>query len=357
MNNTLISAKEIRERLLKELPKNAFKNVPEKAFLFIPLNLIVVSLIYVIYAYDLAWYWALLISIILGQTFTTLDLLAHEVMHGSVVKSKKLQDLLCYIGFYPALVTPTVWRIWHVRAHHGNTNTERDPDASINIQMYNTSWWAKLWSKLLPASKNTFAGLLYFTYWFTAHGQTMLWLNKKFDNWNFDAYGFNKRKAIIESIFIYLGWGLLIYVLGFEKSVYAVFIPMMIMNAILLMFISCQHLHLPRTETNEENHPLLNTVSMKIPKLVQLFNINFQNHVEHHLFPSMNYKYTPLVKEWLRKNMQAYYMEPSVTDSLKILFNTPRVYYDNNYLFYPNSNTDDKVDTRQIRDSILNIQQ
>lgn len=349
----LLDVVELRRRIRKDLPKEAFENVPSKALLFIPLNLLFLAAAYIAHRYDMEWYWLVAISLVLGQVFATIAFLAHDVMHGTVVKSRKLMIFIAHFGLYPFLVSPHLWRVWHVAAHHGRTNTSRDPDAIVNLDEYRAVPFARLWTKLIPCSRNPISGLIFFSYWFTAHGQHVLWFNRLYKDWDLDSYGFNRTRAIVDTVIYVLFWAAIAVWLGPYKSLFIVFIPMIVGNAILLLFIANEHTYLPRSETGKTEHPLVNTVSVRVPPIIDKLNLNFSNHVEHHLFPSMNYKYTPLVRDWLRRNMADYYLEPTLGQSLRILFGTPRVYADAHHLCYPADVECTKVDTRQISKGIL----
>lgn len=353
MEHTLPKAAELRRMIRENLPEKAFKNVPSKALLFIPLGTIVVTTIWFIHSHELVWYWLLAISVILGQVYATSAFLAHEVSHGSVVKSKNLADFIAYFGLYPFLVSPHLWRIWHVQAHHGKTNTTRDPDTIVNLEEYLATPLARLWTRFVPCSRRRIVGMLFFLYWFTLHGQNILWFHRRYRHWGFEIYAFNRYRAIADTLVYVLLWIFVWYLLGWYKGIFVVAIPMMIGNAILLSFIATEHTCLPRSQVGD-NHPLKNSVSAKVPAVIDWLNLNFSNHVEHHFFPTMNYKYTPLVRKWLRQNMQEYYLEPSLSRCISVLFNSPRIYCDDEHLCYPDDVDGSKVATDRLRALLAN---
>jgi fatty acid desaturase len=342
------SAVEIRQRIKNDLPAEAFERVPSKALLLVPLVGTVGALVYLVHRNDLSWYWLAAVSIVLGQIYATSAFLAHEISHGSVVRSKRLSDFLAYFGLYPFLVSPHLWRVWHVQAHHGRTNTERDPDVIVNLDEYRNTPLAKLWTRFVPCSRQRIAGTIFFFYWFTLHGQNILWFHRHYKHWDFNSYSFSWWRAIAETIGYLFFWVALLYTVGWYKGMFVVIIPMMIGNVILLSFIATEHTCLPRSEVGD-NHPLRNSVSARVPWLVDKLNLNFSNHVEHHLFPSMNYKHTSLVREWLRQNMKEHYLEPSLLQSFRALFGSPRIYCDNEHLCYPDDVDGTKMEIKRLR--------
>ncbi len=351
MENTILSTTEIRKQIKSDLPTQAFKRVPSKALLYIPLNLIVLASVFVAYHNSLQWYWLVMMSVLLGQVYATIAFLAHDISHGSVLKSKRWSDFLVYFGMYPFLVSPHLWRVWHVMAHHGNTNTSKDPDVIVNLEEYGSIPITRVWTEFIPCSRNPVAGVLFFLYWFTLHAQHIIWFNKHYKSWNFESYGFNKLRGIVDTLMYLVLWSVVWSLLGWYKSLFVIVLPMMIANAILLVFIATEHTCMPRSD-NGKNDPLVNTISVQIPSIMAKFNINFNNHVEHHLFPSMNYQYTPLVRKWLQENMHDQYLEPSLSRALFTLFSTPRIYAGEDILCYPEDIEGTKVNTKKTRDML-----
>ncbi|QCN99920.1 hypothetical protein D3093_32310 (plasmid) [Azospirillum argentinense] len=350
MDDTMPDIATLRRRIMADLPADAFRNVPSKALLFIPLGAIVLGAVWIAGSRDLPWYGLLALSVVLGQVYATSAFLAHEVLHGSVVKSRALANFLGYFGLYPFLVSPHLWRVWHVRAHHGNTNSSRDPDVIVNLDEYRETFLARIWTRFIPCSRQRIAGTFFFLYWFTLHGQNILWFNRHYKHWNFSDYGFRRFRASMDTLGYLLFWGGIWYILGTYNSLFIILIPMMIGNAILLAFIATEHTCLPRFPVGE-NHPLKNSVSARVPALVDKLNLNFSNHVEHHLFPTMNYSKTPLVRQWLRNNMSPHYLEPSLATCFRVLFSSPRVYCENDCLCYP-----DDLDGSKMKADLLRVQ-
>lgn len=354
MTNAMPNVSEIRRRIKADLPKQAFQRVPSKVLLFIPLNMLVLSSIYLTYYYTIQWYWLVVMSLLLGQIYATIAFLAHDVSHGSVLKSKQWSDFLVYFGMYPFLVSPHLWRVWHVQAHHGKTNSAMDPDAIVNIEEYQAVKISQIWTKLIPCSRNPISGVIFFLYWFTIHAQHIIWFNKHYKDWRFENYGFKKIKAITDTVIYLIFWAYVWSILGWYSSLFVIVLPMMIGNSILLVFIATEHTCLQRSD-NGENHPLKNSISVQIPSIFSKLNLNFNNHVEHHLFPSMNYQNTPLVRKWLRENMKDHYLEPTLTRALHVLFSTPRIYAGENYLCYPFDVNGTKIDTADTREMLAKI--
>jgi len=98
---------------------------------------------------------------------------------------------------------------------------------------------------------------------------------------------------------------------------------MMTANAIAMAYISTNHLLRPQVE---DYNVLDSSMSVTTYRLLDRLHFHFSHHVEHHLFPSMNTHYAPLVRSILRRLAGDRFLAPSHRQALMVLFRTPRVY-------------------------------
>src|SRR4051812_27467547 len=84
----------------------------------------------------------LLFALLAGQIIACLFVLAHDAAHGSLTRSSRLNRLLAYLSFLPALTNYTLWRLQHNRVHHRRPNL-----AAINS-----------WAPLSPAEYRALPG-------------------------------------------------------------------------------------------------------------------------------------------------------------------------------------------------------
>lgn len=347
----ILSLTDIKSRIKSELPEYAFKRTPNQAWLVLAFNLVVATCFYIMINNNLQWYWYILLSVILGHQYFLLGIISHDIMHGAILKNKNMRMLVSYFGFYPFLFSPRLWDAWHNKAHHGRTNTSHDPDANLTIDDFKNIPIARLANYLMPSSNNRFFGVIFYTYWFTLVSQVILWQNHHFKAWEFDRFQLDLNKARLETISYYCFWILIAYIAGPYKSLFLILIPWMVGNIIFMSFASSEHVFLPQTN---RNNPLENSASVKMPKFVDFITLNFSNHVEHHLFPSMSYLYTPLVRSWLRVNMKDVYMEPTIIETFTLVFNTPRYYATSVLLRHPYDPPERTIDTQKIRSALRN---
>lgn len=114
------------------------------------------------------------------------------------------------------------------------------------------------------------------------------------------------------------------FVIGWNDWLFVFVIPLLIANVIVSSYIATNHNLNPMVPVND---PLANSLSVTVPKWIDVLHFQFSYHVEHHIFPGMNPKYYPLVKKQiLRLWPERYHCMPFVK-ALVLLWKTPRVYY------------------------------
>jgi len=325
MTNTA-SYKTIRQQLRRELPSEVFRARPLRAFLLIPIFGSILALSAGLLLWKGPWYFMLPVAVILGQLYGMNGFLGHEVLHGSVVKSKAFQNVFGYLAFAPFLISPQLWRVWHNQIHHGHTNIgNRDPDSFGTLGRYERHPSTRVVTRLAPGSGKWYSYLFLF-YWFTFHGQIVLWVQTKF----MKAFqNFDRRRSCIESILFLAGWIAFGAFIGFEKSIYVILVPMAVSNFTLMSYIATNHFMRPQTEDND---PIANSMSVDTLPIVDFFHLNFSHHVEHHLFPKMNPYHAPKVRDWLINAVGHRYVSPPHWKAISYLYRTPRVYKDANTL-------------------------
>ena len=74
------------------------------------------------------------------------------------------------------------------------------------------------------------------------------------------------------------------------------------------------------------NDPLVNSLSVTVPRVFAKLHLNFGLHVEHHLFPSMSSHYAPLVRDELMRRWPERYQSLPMHRAMAQLGRTPRVY-------------------------------
>jgi fatty acid desaturase len=308
------------------LPKEAFKTVPSRLFGGLAYLIVIISGVLAIALSDLNLWVNLLIAAILGSSYAAMGFLGHEILHGSVVKKPWVRDFLGALAFWPLSTGPKLWQRWHNMTHHAHTqDAELDPDAWPEIErLFKSSFLRMIYR--LPFFFRAFVDFISLAITFSLHSFRM-----------FVCYikeGKSSRRAILWAQFIlpWVSWITLLFVIGVEKWIFAYLLPLLIANLIVMGYISTNHRLNPLVEIND---PLANCLTVTVPRWVDALHFNFSYHTEHHLYPGMNPKYYPLVKEYIKKFWPERYHEMSLVKALITLYKTPRVYYDKTELIDP----------------------
>jgi len=337
------SPDELRKQIRAELPADTFERQPQRALWFVPLVACAVGSIATIVVVRPAWYLALALGLLAGQCFAAMGFLAHEVLHGSVVASPRLQTLLGYLGFAPMLVSPTLWRTWHNQVHHGKTNMgNSDPDGFGTLGRYEKAPSTRFVARLAPGSRH-WASWFFFAYWFTFHGQIVLWIQSRYMK---SFARLNRRRAVIDSLVSLAVWITVAVLAGPFLAIFAVVVPIVTTNALVMTYIATNHFMRPLTA--EVNDPIANSMSVTTLRIVDRLHFNFSHHVEHHLFPKMSAKHAPRVRAWLRANEAQRYVSPAHWKAVAFLYRTPRVYLDATTLVDPDRPDETAMDTTEI---------
>jgi fatty acid desaturase len=307
-------SRSIRSQIKSALPAATFTRRPLRALL-VPVWLTVAAALGATIVLAGLPLWANLgLAVLLGNAFAVLGLTAHEVMHGTTVRNRRLQDILGWVGFLPFLVSPSLWREWHNKRHHGHANQgEHDPDSFGHVSAYGPRGDKRVIRKLLPGSRSPLSwGFL--AYWFTTHNLAILVsMSRKWE-------GFDRRPALLQTGLAALVWVGIIALTGWS-ALLVVLVPMLVGNAVMMSYIGTNHL--VRQETLK-NDPLDNAMSLRTYRWVDVMHGWFSLHVEHHLFPGMNPSQAPKVKRWLEANAAEKYVRPSHARALWYLYRTPR---------------------------------
>jgi fatty acid desaturase len=271
------------------------------------------------------WWADLGLSLFAGHAFACGAFAAHEVLHGATVRSRFLQDVLGFVGFSPFLVSPSLWREWHNRHHHAAANQRRkDPDDFGGVRRYQRGGGLAFLGTMLPGSGTWYSSFFLF-YWFTTHNlYVLLALSRRFPR-------FDRRPALIQTAAAGLLWAGVAAVSGWEL-LFTVAIPMLLGNGLVMSYIATNHFMRPETEQDDV---LENSMSVRVPWIVDALHGWFSHHVEHHLFPGLSPASAPAVRAWLEVNAADRYVAPAFIKAIWWLYRTPRPHAGPRTLVHP----------------------
>jgi fatty acid desaturase len=336
--------------LKPHLPKSAFEPARSR-LLWLPVHVAVITLGWLSVAnHWLPWPCWPLVSLLVGCSFAGLAFVAHETLHGAIVRQKTLRHLVGFLAFLPFALSPRLWVAWHNRMHHGNANRPGvDPDAYPTLLEHRQSVVVRVSTDYFGIGRGRLRGLTSLLIGFHAQSAHVLFLAWQRRYLARREFAF----ALLETLFGVALWALLLVVAGPTAFLVGYVLPALVGNAIVMGYIFTNHALSPHTEVND---PLANSLSVTVPKVVDFLTMRFGFHVEHHLFPWMSSRHAPIVRDLVRARWPERYQSMPLSQALLAVHRTPRVYEDHGTLVDPT--TGQRVRTllarvkERIKDSI-----
>ena len=301
----LKSQAEYIKEITSLLPKEAFAPASDK---LLPLFAYLLALVLLYFAFRLTeqTFVYVLLSLLLAHSLASLGFFAHDLSHRAILRKHKYRYPLEVLLFGVNLIPATYWDHLHNRTHHVHNNAVHKP---VEAPSYPEKSRAGKW-----------------------YGRLLL-LNKKSGKWNpllwlqFLAYLLGNYNAAIEAeqasqkerkasysrkqkrrISIEAGVILLLQVgiffgTGADWWVYfwAGPVAYLLTFCILMVYIFTNHTIHSVNTCQEVDDPLLTAISVEVHPVFNKLHLHFAYHTEHHLFPSLNSDYYPLVSRILKE--------------------------------------------------------
>lgn len=284
------------------LPRAAFDPAPERVWvLFLHLLIVGAGMVVSIESQHLAV--QLLLIPVIGHGMAGVTFLAHDLSHGSIIRSAKRRYPLEVLSWALIYTATTMWWKVHVKTHHLHTQTARDSDRipfqrekNLGTELFKPTyphrempWW------------NPLVGLQVALY---VVGNNLVSLRYGLDPKRPDSpyvYAYSKKdwvKVLFECVFLVGLHGAIYWAAGgFLGFLLVDLLPFCFGSSIMMAYIATNHGLNPLTETVD---PLVGSTTVEVPRLVAALHSNFAYHTEHHLFPAMDPRWYPEVGRLLR---------------------------------------------------------
>lgn len=322
-------------QLLRELrgrlPARALSPVPLR-LLWVPVHAALIAVGILVLAGGVPLWARLLLALVIGLCFAGLAFVAHEALHGALVRNPRLLRIVGLIGFSPFCLAPRLWIAWHNRVHHGSANhAGMDPDALLTLEEYRSAPGARVATDLQRLSR----GILTLLVGFSVQSAHMLLVARR------RGYltAARARAALATSALLLAGW-LSLALLGFEVLVYGYLVPLLVGNVVVMAHIMTNH---GISALDEEGDPLQSSLTVTVPRWLSFYTLDFGYHVEHHLLPGMSHRYGRDVQALLRELEPDRYQELPLGSALLRVLGAPRVYADEETLIDPRTSQRQKV--------------
>ncbi len=273
-------------------------------------------------------------AIVMANAVIVLLFCGHDLMHGSVIRDSRIIRLVTLFSQAILWMPPTLWKTLHNRVHHNQTNALNDPDRSFFYREPNVLG-KRAQDFVAPSSTVSPLGLVvgmataWVIYAYRHLAAVLIYRDEDCPHVTarFPMQPKERRTIWAElALTTLLHLGLLTY-LKFDpvKLILAYFLPIGLGYSGMIFYIYTNHLLCPITNVND---PLINSVSIKVPKLLDLLHFNFSYHTEHHIFPGLNSDYYPQVRDCLTRLYPERMSFLTARDAWRLLLDTPRHYLD-----------------------------
>lgn len=346
-NLKLIPQSEYRKVLREHLPPDCFKKDRNHALVYFVCMSLYIAGLYGIISFEF-FPLKILISFLMGIMLASLTFFLHDLFHGSIFNSKKIQYLCgLSIGLFN-LFAPLFWKRVH-NFHHARTGDLDDPDRSYTFSEKPKNILTKIAYKT-RLTKEAFHPLISFFlmstgfFWYFLNNIAGIFFPQaKVTNNKCKGVNklFNSQEKIfilaeLLAIFLFQAFLLLFVSKGnFTNYLLLSLVPVGIAHFIAMLYIHTNHFLSPLTGKIDD--PLLNSLSLKNPWFVDKIFLNFSHHTEHHLFPQMSPKHYPKVRKLLLHLYPDRFNLLPMHKAVSLLMSTPRIYKDNVYLITEDS--------------------
>lgn len=279
--NSDLNYKKIREQLSPYMEKSLFKRNPALGFLAGAVFL----LYWVIFYLGLNGSIPLIVAaLVLGAMAEFLSMANHDILHGSVFKSRSVYLPLTVGISTLTLISPDFWRYWH-DFHH--KSVDRWTASQMPYEMgYETNGY--------PAMRKMLGPFELFIY-------KVLHLTRTQIKFIFDRRYKSASNTLLKfqttwQLVIIFGVKIALFItLPLKQWLFLELGALLVQNFISNIFLVTQH----AVKLKKDN--TVQTFSLKLPVWIDIYSLYLGHHVEHHLFPNLPSHHLPKVKKIMKE--------------------------------------------------------
>jgi fatty acid desaturase len=325
---TWMTQAEYAKKLRPLLPPEAFLPDTNKLWILL-INLAIMILGWGIANHLDDWNWYFLwlylpLALVMANSVIVLLFSTHNLLHSRTVKNPWLRQVISLLGLTMLWMPPTLWKAIHNREHHNKTNSLQDPDRNyLDSQPKNWGKWIQ--NAFVPSAEvNPILLFIGMGHAWGVHAFRNLTSVLLFNNGKaeypvvaFTVSGKERRAIALELLMIVGIHASILTYLEFHpiKLLLSYFLPIWIGYAGLIFYIYTNHMLCPMTSVNDV---LINSLSIRVPKLFDLLHLNFSYLTVHHIFPGSHHN---IVSIWCQTWQS---VRCSVRTDCMVLFRRPR---------------------------------
>jgi fatty acid desaturase len=309
--------------LKRQLPPHAFDPTPARLITLTVHGLIVFTTFF-ISGHARSAFVAFFSAIIAGHSLACIGFLAHELTHGCIVKNRTVTWVAERLFWSLALVSPTMWRRAHNQTHHPHLNTPLDCDRRFQLAEKSPlrRWYVLLLyphAELVPW--NPFVWL-YMNVYFLRNTLAALVPSSIIAPFVPSL----PLAAKGDMLRVYLDLAIILSIQGLLALVGSFSIPRFLFVAgvsqvaaavVAMGYIFTNHFLNPICENAD---PLTSTTSVVVPKWLDSIHSHYSYHTEHHLFPTLNSAYYPVLSKLLEQKYPQRYQRIPIGEAWRHLW-------------------------------------
>jgi fatty acid desaturase len=311
------------------LPEGAFAPARARA-LWIPLHYTVIAVLsWALASGHVPWPLWPVVSLVIGGSMAGVTFVAHEALHGGVVRGRVLLRLIGWLGFLPFCISPQLWMAWHNRVHHNHCGQPGvDPDMYPTLDEYRSERRARVMADYFGLGRRKLRGAASLMFGLSGQSLQVMRTARRTEMMSPHLH----RRAIIEALAGVAVWAAVAALAGATAFVFIYVLPLIVANVVVMTFIVTNHNLSPLSQVND---PLVNSLSVTLPRVLEWLTLDFGFHVEHHLFPAMSHRHGRVVREVLRARFPERYQSLPLGEAIGRLHRSARVYRDATTLIDP----------------------
>lgn len=307
------------KQLKEDIPNEAYKAATYKLIpMFMHAGFVIANLCFIkAFAYHLLF--VVVCSTLIGLSIACIFLFSHELTHGTIVRSQPHLYILENFFWAFSGLPPTLWKRVHNLTHHQTMNTYDDPDRKtfksesnrIN-DIYNLIIYP---NKRIRYSVTVGFAMMFYSIkhivavFYSPENKPAIVTMRP------DYTPSEIRKIKYELMYILGFWASIIYFIHSWIGILVVLLAWITFSASTIIFIITQHLRNPVFINVPD--PLLTTTSVIIPKWLDRLIDWHSFHVEHHIFPGINFDFYPVISQKIEEKFPDKYQRLPMLQAIR----------------------------------------
>lgn len=309
------------QELSKYIPREAYQPAKHK-ILYMVMHVINILSMMMLTSVSQNMLIVILTTTLSGISCACLFLYSHELSHGTIIRKQPWAYLSKLFFWTFSGIPPTMWKNVHNLSHHRHMNTYKDPDRktfkseeNFLSRLYNFFIYP---NRVLRYSITIGFAMMFYS---IKHTMAVFYIgNSKPDIVTFRPR-YNRKdqiKIFFEYFYQIVFWISIITFIGGVKGWVFALGSWFVYSSVVIIFIITQHL---RDDVFIETaDPLLTTTSVIIPVWLDKLIDWHSYHIEHHLFPGINFDYYKDLSVHLKGKFPKRYTRIPLLQALKECF-------------------------------------